>query len=325
MTVFDRLTARSCPVCGDGSENAALFLDQRLDAGRLGSFSFASRKAPEFMSYRLLRCATCRTVYAAAAPPPEALAVAYSKAAYDSAEEAILAADTYEAMLQPVIASLPQRARALEIGTGTGVFLERLHAAGFADVVGIEPSKAAVEAAEAQIRPFIREGIFAEEEFASESFDLICCFQTLEHVSAPKELTRSCQRLLRSGGVLAFVTHDYRAPINRLLGRRSPIIDIEHLQLFCRSSLETLLTSAGFVIENLSPLVNRYPLRYWLRLSPLPEPIKNAGSQTLTLLGLGGLRIGMNVGNLMAIGRKTYSDAVQPGAFKRQFTTSSEM
>jgi SAM-dependent methyltransferase len=309
VKVFDQLTTRSCPVCADGFENAASFLDERLDAGRLDSFSFASRKAPEFMSYRLLRCATCRTVYAAAAPPPEALAVAYSKAAYDSAEEAILAADTYEAVLQPVIASLPQRTRALEIGTGTGVFLERLRAVGFADVVGIEPSKAAIEAAEAEIRPFIREGIFAEEEFAPESFDLICCFQTLEHVSAPKELTESCRRLLRSGGVLAFVTHDYMAPINRLLGRRSPIIDIEHLQLFCRSSLETLLTSAGFVVEKLSPLVNRYPLRYWLRLSPLPEPIKNAGSQMLALFGLSSLEIGLNVGNVVAIGRKPYSNA----------------
>src|SRR6202011_1508784 len=124
---------------------------------------------------RLLRCATCCTVYAAAAPPPEALAVAYSKAAYDSAEEAMLAADTYEAALQPVIASLPQRASALEIGTGTGVFLERMRAAGFTGVVGVGASKAAIEAAEAQTRPFIHEGIFAEEKFAPESFDLICC------------------------------------------------------------------------------------------------------------------------------------------------------
>jgi hypothetical protein len=38
-----------------------------------------------------------------------------------------------------------------------------------------------------------------------------------------------------------------------------------------------------------------------------------------------GLRIGINVGNLMAIGRKHYSDAVYPGAPSRQFTTSSEM
>jgi hypothetical protein len=48
-------------------------------------------------------------------------------------------------------------------------------------------------------------------------------------------------------------------------------------------------------------------------------------SQTLTLLGLGGLRIGMNVANLVAIGRKPYSEPVHPDAFGRQFTTSSQM
>jgi SAM-dependent methyltransferase len=310
VKLFDQLETRSCPVCSESSENASLFLEESLDSARLDNFSFASRKAPEFMSYRLLRCAACCTVYAAAAPPPQALADAYSKAGYGSAEEAILAAETYEAVLLPVTASLPQRARALEIGTGTGVFLERLRAAGFADVVGIEPSKAAIAAADTKIRPCIREGTFVEEEFAPESFDLICCFQTLEHVSAPKELTESCLRLLRPGGVLAFVTHDYTAPINRLLGRRSPIIDIEHLQLFCRSTLEKLLSSSGFVAEMITPLVNRYPLRYWLRLSPLPAPIKRLSLQTFTLLGLGGLRIGVNVGNLIAIGRKPYSGLV---------------
>ena len=68
MKVFDDLKIRSCPVCAESSENASLFLEERLDTARLDGFSFASRKAPEFMSYRLLRCAPCCTVYAAAAP-----------------------------------------------------------------------------------------------------------------------------------------------------------------------------------------------------------------------------------------------------------------
>jgi SAM-dependent methyltransferase len=304
LKIFDQLKMRSCPVCASSSDNAALFLEQSLDTAQLNSFSFASRKAPEFMSYRLLRCASCCTVYAVAAPPPEDLAVAYSEAAYDSAEEAMLAANTYESALRAVIASLPQRGRALEIGTGTGVFLERLLDAGFSDVVGVEPSKAAIDAAGVHIRPFIYEGIFVEEEFAPESLDLVCCFQTLEHVSAPKELTESCMRLLRPGGALAIVTHDYTAPINRLLGRRSPIIDIEHLQLFCGSSLDNLLASSGFVTEQITPLINRYPVRYWLRLLPLPGPIKKLVLQSLEFLGLSRLRVGMNVGNLLAIGRK---------------------
>jgi len=194
MNVFAELQNRVCPVCGASPRDATLFLDASYDPARLGGFSFASRKTPEFMSYRLVRCADCATVYAEAAPPARALAAAYAAADYDSGEEAVLAADAYIAALADSLARMPRRGRALEIGTGTGVFLERLLDAGFAEVVGVEPSATAIAAASPRIRPAIREGIFAEADFAPESFDLICCFMTLEHVAAPRELTEACLR-----------------------------------------------------------------------------------------------------------------------------------
>jgi SAM-dependent methyltransferase len=304
MSVFDRLETRHCPVCGAGPDKASLFLEASLDPARLTATSFASRKTPEFMSYRLLRCAGCETVYAVAAPAASMLADAYSTAEYDSSEEAALAADTYAGALAPTIAALPQRGRVLEIGTGTGVLLERLLDLGFAEAVGVEPSQAAICAAAVRVRGLIREGVFVETDFAPESFDLICCFQTLEHVADPRALVRSCTRLLRPGGALALVTHDYAAPLNRLLGRRSPIIDIEHLQLFCRASLQRLLRDAGVPPQTLSPLVNRYPLRYWLRLTPLPARLKGVVASMLGFAGIDRVRLGANVGNLLAIGRK---------------------
>jgi SAM-dependent methyltransferase len=281
-----------------------MFLEASFDPARLTAASFASRKVPEFMSYRLLRCGDCETVYAVAAPPAGALAHAYADANYDSGEEATLAADTYAAALAPIIAGLPARGRALEIGTGTGVLLERLLRAGFAEVVGIEPSHAAIAAAPASVRGLIREGVFVEADFAPASFDLICCFQTLEHVPDPRALAQSCARLLRPDGALALVTHDYAAPFNRLLGRRSPIIDIEHLQLFCRASLDRLLGDAGLPRQTMQTLVNRYPLRYWLRLTPLPAGFKRALARLLGLARLDRVRVGINVGNLLAVGRK---------------------
>jgi len=304
MSVFDRLETRDCPVCGQAADRASVFLEASFDPAGLTTTSFASRKQPEFMSYRLVRCAGCATVYAVAAPPAEALARAYSEAGYDSSEEATLAADCYAAALAPTIAALPRRGRALEIGTGTGVLLERLLRAGFAEVVGIEPSRAAIAAAAPALRGLIREGVFVEADFDPASFDLICCFQTLEHVPDPRELVWACARLLRPDGALALVTHDYAAPLNRLLGRRSPIIDIEHLQLFCRSSLDRLLRDAGLPPQQIDPITNRYPLRYWLRLTPLPGAIKRIVAGLLALLRLDRVRLGVNVGNLMAIGRK---------------------
>lgn len=304
MNIFARLETRDCPVCDAGADQATLFLEASYDPARLTAGSFASRKVPEFMSYRLLRCGCCATVYASAAPIAEALAASYSVADYDSSEAAELAADTYAAALAPTIADLPRRGRALEIGTGTGVLLERLLAAGFDDVVGIEPSGAAIAAAAPSVRGLIREGVFDETEFPDGGFDLICCFQTLEHVPDPRALVASGARLLRPGGALALVTHDYTGMLNRMLGRRSPIIDIEHLQLFCRASLETLLHNAGLPPRQVLTLVNRYPLHYWLRLTPLPNGVKRALARMLDLVRLGHVRFGVNVGNLLAIGCK---------------------
>ena len=115
MNVFARLETRDCPVCGAGEDRAAVFLEASYDPARLTSASFASRKSPEFMSYRLLRCGDCETVYAREAPPAEVLALSYSVADYDSGEAAALAADTYAAALAPIIAELPSLGRALEI------------------------------------------------------------------------------------------------------------------------------------------------------------------------------------------------------------------
>jgi SAM-dependent methyltransferase len=305
VSVLDHLEVRDCPVCGAGADAAVLYLEASLDSARLTDASFASRKAPEFMSYRLLRCTACATVYAAAAPSAALLACAYSDANYDSSEEAFLAAETYAAALAPTIAALPRRDRVLEIGTGTGALLERLLATDFTEAVGIEPSRAAIAAAPPAVRGFIREGVFVEADFAPASFDLICCFQTLEHVSDPRALAKSCARLLRPGGALAFVTHDYTAPLNRLLGRRSPIVDIEHLQLFCRPSLGRLLKDAGLPVTAISTIVNRYPLRYWLRLAPLPAALGYTIGGLLRFTGLDRALLGLNVGNILAIGHKS--------------------
>ena len=223
----------------------------------------------------------------------------------NSADEAALAAQTYSTALAPILAALPSRNDALEIGTGTGAFLSALRQLGFANVAGIEPSRAAIDAADRAVRPFIREGVFVETDFVPESFDLICCFMTLEHVFDPKRLVEGCSRLLREGGILALVTHDYRAPINRLLGRFSPIIDIEHLQIFCQTSLECLLTCASLRVVEIESLTNSYPLSYWLRLAPLPAVVKALVMRTLSAIGADKTKISFNVGNLLSVGLKT--------------------
>ena len=125
---------------------------------------------------------------------------------------------------------------------------------------------------------------------------------TLEHVPDPLNLVLQCRRLLIPGGMLALVTHSHRALINRLLGCRSPIIDIEHLQLFDIDSLRFLLHAQGFQGVVVSPLRNTYCINYWERLLPLPRVLHKVLQRVFTVSRLGERKISLNVGNIFSVG-----------------------
>jgi SAM-dependent methyltransferase len=293
---------RPCPLCGAGAERAEPFLTDSRDETRISASSFASRKTPEYMSHAMVRCKACDLAYVDRPPSQASLAASYHEADYDSAEEAEDAADAYARAIVPVLNTLKGRRAALEIGTGTGAFLERLQRAGFADLVGIEPSLAAIEAAPAHRNAWIREGIFVEEDFAAGSFDLICCFMTLEHVRDPGALVASAHRLLAPGGVFVGVTHDRRGLLNCILGRRSPIVDIEHMQLFSAESAKGLLTRNGYIDVGGSSFRNAYSPSYWLRLVPMPDRLKAWLAKTLRGSWLDRRKLAVNVGNFMSWG-----------------------
>ena len=127
---------------------------------------------------------------------------------------------------------------------------------------------------------------------------------TLEHVRDPMKIALSAHRLLRKGGAFVTVTHDYESFLNRFLGKRSPIIDIEHMQLFSKKSIEHLLLNGGFHSIKSNRFQNRYAISYWLRLLPLPNNMKVKINKCLTLLGLAGIKLTLNVGNTYAVGFK---------------------
>jgi SAM-dependent methyltransferase len=231
---------------------------------------------------------------------PDALARAYEAAAFDSAIEARFAARTYMDALRSVVEALPDRAGALDIGTGEGAFLGELLDAGFSDVGGIEPSVEPIAAAEPRVASLIAQDVFHPGVRPPASLSLVTCFQTIEHVPDPMVLVRDAAALLKPGGVLALVCHNRRAPVNRALGLRSPIVDVEHQQLFSPKSVEWLLQSAGLVGVSQRSIANTYPIRYWARLLPLPRRAGERLDSALRRAGIADRAVKLRVGNLLA-------------------------
>lgn len=293
---------RACPVCHGRSYSR--FADERIDQARVGALTYASRKPPEFMCLRLVRCHTCDLVYAPTPPAEDFLQEAYGEAAFDSGPEALAAAQTYAAALAAHLPGLAGRHGAVDVGAGSGPLLPFMQEQGFTPVIGIEPSRAAIEAAPPAVRPMLREGMFSPALLEGETLSLITSFMTLEHLPDPGQFVATAHGLLEPGGAIAVVVHDWRAPLNRLLGLRSPIIDVEHLQLFSPRALRELLQRTGFERIALQPIRNAYPLRYWLRLTPLPAGAKGFLLRMLERLGLADRKFAMNVGNMLAVGFK---------------------
>jgi SAM-dependent methyltransferase len=295
-------TERLCPICQ--SHSYLPFADERIEPGRVGALTYASRKTPEFMCLRLVRCTVCDLVYAPSPPDEDFLQSAYSGADFDSGPEAIAAAHTYAKALAPYIGHLAKNSAAVDVGAGSGPLLPWLQQFGFSTVIGIEPSRAAINAADPEVRPLLREGMFSAKLLEDVMPSLVCSFMTLEHLRSPGEFADTAFQLLKPGGAFAVVVHDWRAPLNRLLGLRSPIIDVEHMQLFSPNSLSYLLEKTGFEIKALHAIRNAYSLRYWLRLTPFPSAIKKILLRILEILGLADRQLAFGVGNMLAVGLK---------------------
>ena len=302
-TVFQKnKISRNCPVCF--SSLSKHFMDENYDPSKINQYTFASRKNPEFMCYELVECNVCDLVYANSPPSVEELSDLYHEAEFDSNDEATAAARSYIISLEEILKQINKKDTVIDIGTGTGILLDKFKEKGFKKVIGVEPSKPPIDYAPEYRKKWIIHDIFRKSYFEKNSIDLIFCAMTMEHVRDPKEIALDVYELLSNGGAVAFVVHDRRSLVNRILGKKSPIIDLEHLQIFSKKSMFELLDRCGFDNIKIKSFKNTYPLKYWVRLTPLPNFLKNNIIKILKLLLIDKIKISINVGNMLAYGFK---------------------
>ena len=219
---------------------------------RLGALSYASRKEPEYMNLRMVVCPRCELLYAPRVPESSGARPGLCRhRATTAPRRREFAAASYAQALRRTARRTAGSRGALDIGAGNGALLEHLGALGFAEVVGVEPSIGRRRTRRPRrFGRMIRVERFDPEQPAAGS---AAGPFLAGHRQSDARARRGAVRAARArhggcsspGGALMIVSHDYRHPLMRLLGRHSPIIDIGHLQLFSRSSLGFALTARG--------------------------------------------------------------------------------
>lgn len=169
----------------------------------------------------------------------------------------------------------------LEIGAAAGYALDEARRIGWT-VRGLEVSPSAARHAAGRLGLDVREGGFTELDEAEE-YDVVLCFQTLEHVSDVRAAIRRIRRALRPQGVLMLTTPDHRSWVRRVLRRWWPSYRPEHLVYFDRRTLRRFLEEEGFTVElmaadgplwvpipRLAERASHYYGAGWLRRAPAP-------------------------------------------------------
>jgi SAM-dependent methyltransferase len=223
------LIDRACPVCGAREHRPHLV------------------KGP----LRLVRCARCAMLYAT---PVDAALVAgdfYEAAGHAYyTSPAKLAGDFAPARFRREVKLLRQwcpRGRVLDVGCGTGAFLQQLRRSFPQDyvVMGLDVSGPALAHA-ASLGLATSSAPFVSPDFSPEPFDAITFWAVLEHVAEPLSFLRKAALLLRPRGLAFVLVPNMRSLAVRLLGARYRYVMPEHINCFTAASLRQL---AGAVPE----------------------------------------------------------------------------
>jgi SAM-dependent methyltransferase len=229
----------------------------------------------------------------------------YQASTFDYGSELDGLRRTYGRALDELARVAERPGRLLDIGAGNGFVLEVAEDHGWREAWGIEPSEHARRHARPHLRERIKADVIRPGLFAPASFHGISLFQVLDHLSDPASVLEECRELLVPGGAILAFNHNVSSWSARLLGERSPIIDVEHTYLYSPKTMRALFERAGFSVVAVRPVRNTYSLRYLVQLLPLPRALKTAALAALGGSKLGTLPLTVPLGNLCLIARRT--------------------
>src|SRR5258708_23603781 len=117
----------------------------------------------------------------------------------------------------------------------------------------------------------MRPGLFEQGEF-----DTVCLFQVFDHLPEPGAFLDDVRAVMSQGGVLLCFNHNVGAASSRMLGEKSPIVDIEHCYLYSPVTMKVILEKHGFDVVDVGAATNTLSVRHLLHLLPAPKALTQA-------------------------------------------------
>ena len=294
--------ATKCPIC-ETLNNSVSVYPSNVDAHSFSTEVFSARRLPDRRHYQWVRCNSC-TLLRSDPVLDVNLEQLYVESTFDYSTEIDGLKKTYFNLVMRALGSKQLRKSIFEVGGGNGFFLEAAKDGGFKSVAGVEPSTEAIKAARSDIKPHMIASMMKSGVLQNDSFEVGAMFHTLDHLTDPVSTLRDCFSALQPGGVFIVAVHNERSWSARLMGERSPIIDVEHTHLYTRKTGEALFQKIGFVEVKSGAYSNHYSLAYILHLIPISRAFRKKVLESSLGLLLSKIKVIVPLGNMWVAGTK---------------------
>ena len=217
--------------------------------------------------FGVVRCPRCSLVFVSPRLRPEALQKLYEQPAYHEGvygedgrfSPAMMLQRRWTrgrlALAEEELGRPVSGARLLEVGAGHGLFLAAARERGY-DVVGVELSETAAAHARESLGLTVH-STQLEDAPLEGRFDVICAWDTIEHVPDPVQFWRAVRGLLAEDGVVLFSTPYFSSAPSRLMRRKWwTLKPTEHIWHFTPRTHRTVAAAGGMVVTRtlLNPL-----------------------------------------------------------------------
>ena len=231
-----------CPVCG--ADDFTVKYEPWADASDPVKLYGAASGVQG--TQRLVTCAACAMIYENPRFPDEIILAGYTSSeegGHDS-QYRMRVQSFHRALVKLARRLPPKGSRILDIGTAGGAFLDAADRFGY-QAFGLEPSKFLAEQGNGRGLK-IQRGTIVDHPFEPASFDMVCLWDVIEHLTDPKGALVDIRRLLRADGILLINFPDIGTWQARLAGRRFWWLLSVHLHHFKRKTISEICVRTGF-------------------------------------------------------------------------------
>jgi len=222
---------------------------------------FCSSNLQENLYHGILKCKNCGHISADLRIDEDELIKYYDRGYFSGVEYINYAADkklhqkkfkTHLKIIKKFIDPIRHK-NIFEIGCAYGFFLDTAQKY-FDTVSGIDISEDGIRYAQEKLNLNVIQGDFLKHDFGEQKFDIVCMWDTIEHLFNPRLFLDKINKHTESGALLALTTGDIESLNARMRkGKWRFIKPPEHIHFFSKKTLADILNNYGFDI-----IYNRY-------------------------------------------------------------------